>query len=754
MRILEVVHGFPPDAQGGAEIYAHAHARALHGHCGDEVIVLTRDADPRRPEYAVRDEINDGLRVIRINNTFRATRSFTDTYWNERFGAVADRLIGDLKPDVAHIHHLTCLSTTIVASLAARNIPSFYTLHDYWLMCHRGQLLDLDYQVCEGPSGCDRCLDPEFGAPQPMASAGAAVRRVERLLPGAAASQLRRASRSLARAVSAPDRGERQASARQDHMRAVCSQISMFLAPSRYMERRFQEFGIPPDRLVVHDYGFDHSRFGHFTRTSVRRLRFGFLGTLMVSKGPAVLLEAFNRLPAGIASLTLYGPHAGYHGDESYRSRLESLLSNSAARLAGPIEHDRVPEALADLDVLVVPSIWPENSPLVIREAFLAGIPVIASRIGGIPEIVEDGVNGFLFNPGDVSDLHRLMQRLVETPSLLAGLSSRLPGIRTIQEDVEAVRSRYQAERARRVRLEPARLAAIVLNYRTPDETLMAVQSLQASRRTLDEIIVVDNSADGEWRGALAGLDPSVSCLVSGGNLGFSGGMNAGIRQALARGADAVLLVNSDVILPPDCAGILERQLHQPGTGIVGPVLRSRSDPRLITSLGMQYSPSTGRMRHLGAGDSTAAASAMVTRAVDAISGCVMLVRREVFEKIGLLPEDYFFSFEDLDFCLKARDAGYATVIAGEATAYHEGGRSIGAESSRRLYFAARNHLLVASRRSLSSGRSSRLARSISIVAFNLAHAVISTGGTLPSRLYAVARGTRDYVGGRYGSDS
>ena len=147
----------------------------------------------------------------------------------------------------------------------------------------------------------------------------------------------------------------------------------------------------------------------------------------MVSKGPAVLLEAFNRLPRGAASLTLYGPHAAYHGDESYRARLESFLSNPDVRLAGQVGHRSAPQALSEIDVLVVPSIWPENSPLVIREAFLAGVPVVASRIGGIPEIVEDGVNGFLFGPGDVPDLHRLMLRLIETPSLLAGLSGNCP---------------------------------------------------------------------------------------------------------------------------------------------------------------------------------------------------------------------------------------------------------------------------------------------------------------------------------------
>ena len=203
MRILEVVHGFPPAAQGGTELYAQAHARAL---CegGDEVLVLTREQDPARAEYEVRAESRDGLRVVCINNTFRNTRTFEETYRNEAIGAIADRVIDDFKPDVAHIHHLTGLSTTIVRSLATRHIPSVLTLHDYWLMCHRGQLLDVNYRVCDGPGteGCHSCL-PAAGGAGPVGFAGAAaVRALERRLPEDSARQLRRVAEGLAGMIS------------------------------------------------------------------------------------------------------------------------------------------------------------------------------------------------------------------------------------------------------------------------------------------------------------------------------------------------------------------------------------------------------------------------------------------------------------------------------------------------------------------------------------------------------------------------
>jgi len=172
----------------------------------------------------------------------------------------------------------------------------------------------------------------------------------------------------------------------------------------------------------------------------------------------------------------------------------------------------------------------------------------------------------------------------------------------------------------------------------------------------------------------------------------------------------------------------------------------ARSDPGWIASLGMAYAPGTGRMRHLGFGARLNHDARAETGAVDAVSGCLTLIRREVFEAIGLFDEDFFFSFEELDFCFRARRAGFSTVLDGSAVAYHECGRSIGPDAPERLYFAARNHLLLASR----NGGLGRL-RTLSILALNVAHAVRTTGPSLMARLGAVARGGRDYLVGRLG---
>jgi glycosyltransferase involved in cell wall biosynthesis len=91
----------------------------------------------------------------------------------------------------------------------------------------------------------------------------------------------------------------------------------------------------------------------------------------------------------------------------------------------------------SQIDALVVPSLWPENSPLVIHEAFMAGVPVVGSRIGGIPELVTDGVSGFVFESGSAADLARALRRFIDRPQLVAELAAGAPPVKTMAEDAD-----------------------------------------------------------------------------------------------------------------------------------------------------------------------------------------------------------------------------------------------------------------------------------------------------------------------------
>jgi len=299
----------------------------------------------------------------------------------------------------------------------------------------------------------------------------------------------------------------------------------------------------------------------------------------------------------------------------------------------------------------------------------------------------------------------------------------------------------------------PARLAAVVLNYRTPRETLLAARALLASLRRVEDLIVVDNGSGDGSEAVFRDSLPEATILQTGKNLGFSGGCNVGIRSALVRGARLVLLVNSDLILAPDAIGRLEAALDgYHGAGIAGPLVLVRSDPERVESMGIRFQRATGRTRHHGFGTRAADAS-RAAREVDGVSGCAMLIRREVFERIGLLSEEYFFSFEDLEFCLRARGAGLTTICVGDARAYHEGGLSIGARSARRLYFATRNHLLMTARVAPAPSRARAIVRGGWIVALALAHAVLRADAPMPRGVASVVRGAWHHLRGRYGAD-
>ncbi len=390
--------------------------------------------NPARPEYATRREVVDGIDTVRVNNLFRLTTSLEESYRNPPIRALGSALIDEVRPDVAHVHHLTCLSTDLVVELTRRRVPIVFTLHDFWMICHRGQLLDLDYRLCRGPYpfGCGRCVGT---SQRVVGSEGAGAGHDNPLRLRAC-----RALGDLARR----EAGRRQSWKRLRHMRAICRQVDQFLAPSRTMQQRFLEFGIPDDRMVRHDYGIDLARLADARPSPADRLRLGFLGSLMISKGAHVLLEAFAPLHPR-ASLHVYGDPVGYHGDDSYRHELAPLLAIPGVHHMGSIPHARVPDALRSIDVLVAPSIWLENSPLVIREALAAGIPVVTSDIGGMAELVRHGENGLLFAAGSVSGLRAALLRLLDEPALLPALRAGIGAVRGVDEDADATYRIYRS---------------------------------------------------------------------------------------------------------------------------------------------------------------------------------------------------------------------------------------------------------------------------------------------------------------------
>lgn len=298
------------------------------------------------------------------------------------------------------------------------------------------------------------------------------------------------------------------------------------------------------------------------------------------------------------------------------------------------------------------------------------------------------------------------------------------------------------------------RVVAVIVSHHGVMDTVLAARSLLAQQQPLDRLLVVDSGSHLEEQSQLARLLPSSCELdVCGANLGFAAAANRGARAAIEGGAEWLFFFNPDALLAADSLKLLLEVLKDdPGAGLAAPLVLDRSRPRLVATAGISVGELTGRMRHPEAGRqrSELAARLVEVRKVDAVAGCALLIRAEVFAAVGAFDESTFFGFEDIELCLRAKNLGWQTLLVPEARCWHEGRASIGKASPDLVYYASRNHL-----RALDIGAPLRWPlswfRRAAIVSFNLAHALLGEFARGPA-LRAWAAGTVDGLTGRFGA--
>ena len=446
MKIAQVIHAFPPSSRAGSENYVEALASELKRR--HEVVVFHRVAEPGRPEYEVREGRSGDIPVVKLNRCFSDLDDFSGTYRSDESAAAFGSFLDREAPDVVHFHHLTCLSTTSVGEAKRRGIPVVLTLHDFWILCPRSQLVRRDQSLCERHTAtdCVNCMAGQLRIRGGFARAVSLWERSQKLarlpLPGWLARRI--TARSFAGEVDALD----QIHEREAHMRSICSQVDRFVSPSHFLRDRFVDFGLPREKIVVSDNGFDLGPWRDRSPRAARSggvLRFAYLGTWIPTKGVHLLVEAFQGLDPARAVLDIHGYAVPYEGVDDYEGRLRDLARGAVhIRFGKPYQPEDVPGLLAEADVLVVPSTWYENSPLTLHEGFLAGLPVVAAGHGGMAEFVEHEQNGLLFQPGSAGALRTTLQRLLDDDALLDRLSRRLPRVKSIQENARELEACYQ----------------------------------------------------------------------------------------------------------------------------------------------------------------------------------------------------------------------------------------------------------------------------------------------------------------------
>ena len=233
----------------------------------------------------------------------------------------------------------------------------------------------------------------------------------------------------------------RAAAARLEFIKASAAKVDLFISPSAFLRDRFIAAGmVRPDQIIHSDNGFDLSPFAGVAHRPAAELRFGFVGTIAEYKGIHVMVEAMNGIRDAGVELQIWGDVETF---QDYKARLLPMIDNPAIRLMGRFANDRIAEVLAGIDVLIVPSLWFENSPLTIHEAWLAGIPVIASDRGGMAELVDDGGNGFHFRLGDADDLRRKMRLFIADRGLARRLGAKPGPVKPIADNAREIEAIY-----------------------------------------------------------------------------------------------------------------------------------------------------------------------------------------------------------------------------------------------------------------------------------------------------------------------
>lgn len=390
MHILKIIHGYPLNYNAGSEVYSQSICNELSKQ--HKVSVFTREENPYRPDFEIRKETeNSNLDFYFVNNP-----KGKDGYRHQAMDSNFAKLIATIKPDIAHIGHLNHLSTGIVDELNKQNIPIVFTLHDFWLMCPRGQFLsrsigkENNFQLCSSQQD-QKCANDCYK----VYFSGREENEQQDIEHWSAWTHQR-----------------------MIETKAIINKVDAFIAPSNYLRNRFvNEFSVPENKIIYLDYGFPTE---YLTQTEKSKdntnFTFGYIGTLIPAKGVNQLIEAFCQIETP-ATLRIYGRQNGQSTDAL---KLLAVTSKNKIEFAGEyVNHNLANDVFSKVDCIVVPSIWAENSPLVIHEAQSCKVPVITADFGGMKEYVQHQVNGLLFEHRNTNSLAEQMKFAIANPHLM-----------------------------------------------------------------------------------------------------------------------------------------------------------------------------------------------------------------------------------------------------------------------------------------------------------------------------------------------
>lgn len=441
MRILFTVHQFFPESRAGVEVVTLGLARELKARGHEPFVLAAKRTVPHselRPGQTEDYEF-EGITVRRVGRPEEGlSRPYELNFRNDDMALEVREYVRDVAPDIVHAMHLQGLSASVLPVFKEFGLPVVFTAADFWTVCPVVDLRRHDGVMCKGPdvAHCVRCIASRSADPR--------LKKAANLLPGAVPRAADLISRTPLSRFSLPLRQVGAVRERPEYIRKRMDLVDHVLAYTRLARDLLIANGMAEVKIQVSHYGIDTSHVvgASSERRPSSKLRLGFVGTLAPHKGPDILMRAFGMLPPGLdATLSIHGSEEGY---ESYADELRDLAGDDARiSFRGTFAREELRSVLAEIDVLVVPSRWYENAPGVIFEAFAAGMPVVATDLGGMSEFVRHGRNGLLFGLEDAQDLARQLRRLAEEPGLLPELRAGIGRVKSVGEYADEMEQLY-----------------------------------------------------------------------------------------------------------------------------------------------------------------------------------------------------------------------------------------------------------------------------------------------------------------------
>ena len=438
MKVVHVPFCYWPDPVGGTEVYVESLAKQQQQQ-GLQILVAAPAELNQAYSYS-------GLKVRRFPVTQRV-QDVADLYGEgdalaaEAFG----RILEEERPDLVHLHAFTHgASLRLVREAKKREISVIFNYHTPTVSCQRGTLMRWGSEACDGVLDVTRCTRCTLH--------GHGMSRLSSVIASSIPSAVGRALGAMRASggVWTAARMTELVRVRQNAFRSLMAEVDHIIALCQWVKDVLLRNGVPGEKITVSRQGLCQSvdnagRHSLVSRERKEGLRIAFLGRLDPTKGAHILIQALKQAPELAIELDVYGIAQGVAGTAYLGSLKQLAAGDRRVAFRDPIPASEIVTRLRDYDVLAVPSQWLETGPMVVLEAFAAGVPVIGSNLGGIAELVTHGVDGLLVEPRSVDAWRRVIEDLCGDRHLLDSLRARIRPPRQIRECAADVLAIYES---------------------------------------------------------------------------------------------------------------------------------------------------------------------------------------------------------------------------------------------------------------------------------------------------------------------